>query len=251
MRNWFSILFAVLLLCQVTLAQEFPRPSGYVNDFADVMDPLTIQRISGLARELEQKTGAQIVLVTVRSLEDYDVRDYANRLFETWQIGQKGKDNGILFLDVVENREMWIEVGYGLEGILPDGRVGQIRDQFIIPYLARGDRDSGYLNGMTALASVIAADAGVAITGVPRRVSRSEPSGSRRGITGIIPILFFFFLMMVMGRRRGSMWWFLPMMFLGGGGRGFGGGSFGGGFGGGFGGFGGGMSGGGGAGGSY
>ena len=252
------IVYILLILLASLAAQaqpKLPQPRGYVNDFAGVIDTATAQRIEALALELQQKTGAQIVLVTLKSLDGGEVQDTANRLFEAWGIGQKGKDNGLLFLDAIEERRIWIEVGYGLEGILPDGKVGGIRDQYIIPYLRQGDRSTGYWNGMAALASVIAADAGVTLNGVPQAPPTGRSSRTARGIGGIIPILFFIFLMIFMGRRGGGGLWIFPLLFLGGGGfgrGGWGGSSFGGGsFGGGFGGFGGGMSGGGGAGGGY
>jgi uncharacterized protein len=254
MKNPIRLTLLILVTCiSLSSAQpEFPQPRGFVNDFADVIDPATERRIESFAVELKQKTGAELVLVTIRSLEGESIEGYTNLLFEKWGIGEKGKDNGVLFLDAVQDRRMRIEVGYGFEGILPDGKVGSIRDQFIIPYLSRNDRDSGYLYGMTALASEIAADAGVTLSGVPQRVSRPVSQTNNRGIGSIIPIIFFILLMLVLGRRRGGLWWLFPMMFLGGGGRssGWGGGGFGG-FGGGFGGFGGGFSGGGGASGSY
>lgn len=249
------ILFILLASLPAQAQQKLPQPRGYVNDFAGVIDAGTAQRIEALALELQQKTGAQIALVTLKSLDGGDVQDTANRLFEAWGIGQKGKDNGLLFLDAIEERRIWIEVGYGLEGILPDGKVGGIRDQYIIPYLSQGDRPNGYWNGMVALASVIAADAGVELTGVPQVSPPRQSSRTARGIGGIIPILVFIILMILMGRRGGRGLWIFPFLFLGGGGfgrGGWGGSSFGGGsFGGGFGGFGGGMSGGGGAGGGY
>ena len=254
-RITYLILSFLLLNLPIQAQQKIPQPRGSVNDFAGVIDAGTVQRIEALALELQQKTGAQIALVTLNSLDGGDVQDTANRLFEAWGIGQKGKDNGILFLDAIEERRIWIEVGYGLEGILPDGKVGAIRDEYIIPYLSRGDRSNGYWGGMAALASVIAADAGVELTGVPEVSPPRKSSRTARGIGGFIPILFFIFLMIVMGRRGVGGLWILPWFFLGGGGfgrGGWGGSSFGGGsFGGGFGGFGGGMSGGGGAGGGY
>lgn len=250
----FAIIAVLLFTLPVEAQDEFPRPSGYVNDFAGVLDDATAQRIESLALELQQKTGAQIVLVTLKSLKGGDIHDTANRLFEAWGIGQKGQDNGILMLDAIEERQIWIEVGYGLEGILPDGKVGAIRDQYVIPHLGKGDRASGYWGGMAVIASVIATDAGVTLSGVPTQPPIRQTSRSARGIVGVLfPLLFLFLMMFLMGRRRGAGLWVLPWFFLGGGfGGGWGGGSFGGGsFGGGFGGFGGGMSGGGGAGGGY
>ncbi|TKJ40849.1 methanol dehydrogenase [candidate division LCP-89 bacterium B3_LCP] len=246
------ISLAILIYASVSAQQNIPEPRGYVNDFASVLNVVSGRNIEALCRELEQKTGAQMVLVTLSSLNGGEIHDTASRLFETWGIGQKGKDNGVLMLDAIEERRIWIEIGYGLEGILPDGRVGEIRDRYVIPYLQEGDRSSAYLSGLAAIASVIAADAGVELTGTAPPAPMRRTSRTNRGLGGIIPIIVIMAMMALMGRRRGaSGWWLLPLFLFGGGGfggrGGFGGGSFGGGFGG----FGGGLSGGGGAGGGY
>jgi uncharacterized protein len=244
------LLLLILLTTPLYAQQKFPAPRGYVNDFAGVLDASATQHIEALCLELQQKTTAQMALVTITSLEGGDIRETANRLFEAWKIGQKGKDNGILLMDAIQDRKIWIEVGYGLEGILPDGKVGGIRDQYIVPYLSAGDRASGYYSGLAAIASVIAADAGVTLeagSSAPPPLERQHSQGRRGG--SIFSIIFFFIMILVVLRRP----WLLPFLMMGGGGRGgFGGGSIGGGgFGGGFGGFGGGGSGGGGAGGGY
>lgn len=253
MRIRLYLIAFLICLCalQAGAAEEFPKPTGFVNDFAGVLDVNSGRRIEALCQELQQKTGAQVVLVTLKSLDGGDIQDIANRLFEAWGIGQKGVDNGALMLDAIEEREIWIEIGYGLEGILPDGKVGEIRDRYVVPYLKSGERGQGYFAGIAAIASVIATDAGVTLEGAPKLQPGGGSSRSVRGIGGIIPLLFLIIIMILMGRRRGgSGLWMLPFLFMGsgfGGRGGFGGGSFGGGFGG----FGGGMSGGGGAGGSY
>ncbi len=237
---------------------NIPPPRGYVNDFAGVVDADAARRIEALARDLELRTGAQLALVTLPSLEGGDVQDTANRLFEAWGIGQKGKDNGVLLLDAIAERRVWIEVGYGLEGILPDGKVGAILDQYVIPRLSQGNRGEGYLAGLSVLAQIIAADAGVELDSAARATApRAQAPRGAGNLLGVLIALAVMFLLM--SRRGGGCLWALPwIMMSGGGGRrqggwsggGFGGG-LGGGFGGGFGGFGGGFSGGGGAGRGY
>jgi uncharacterized protein len=256
MKTRIALLATLWLFCAATvLAQpKFPPPKGYVNDFAGVVDAASAQSIERLCLEVQQKTGAQMALVTLNSLDGGDAQDTANRLFEAWGIGQKGKNNGILLLDAITERRVWIEVGYGLEGILPDGKVGAIRDQYLTPLPREGRRGEGYLTALSAIAQVIADDAGVKLDGTV--VSAPRGSSRRNAPPGFIWIFFLFFILMAMFRRRrrgsgiGGGW---PWLFMGGPG-GFGGGGGGGGFGsfgGGFGGFGGGMSGGGGAGGGY
>ncbi|MCP4726847.1 MAG: TPM domain-containing protein, partial [bacterium] len=221
-----------------------------------VISPEVERQMEIISRELNQKTGAQLVVVTMQSIGDNEYTDYATRLYANWGIGERGKDNGVLLFNVIDQRKIRIEVGYDFEGILPDGLAGEIRDQYITPYLTNSDYDGGLGRGHAAVAGLIANDAGVSITGTIA-VDPGRSSGRRsRGSGRIIMIIVFMILMLLGGgRRRGGL---LPLLLLSsmmGGGHsrgGFGGGGFGGGFGGGgFGGFGGGMSGGGGAGGGY
>ncbi|MGH7496579.1 MAG: TPM domain-containing protein [bacterium] len=247
-----ALLIGALLLAGATpiCAQEFPQPLGYVNDYAGVIEDETETRLTNLCREVEEKTGTQLAVVTVNTVGDYDYADYANRLFEKWGIGKKGKDNGVLFFLTMDERKVRIEVGYGLEGILPDITVGRILDNYVIIEFRRGNYSAGMLAGTQAIAGVIAKDAGVEITGaVTPRFNRSESRRRQKGLPWPLLLLLLFFLM------RGSRW-FWPMILMGGGGRRnrdhWRGGGWGGGFGGGgFGGFGGGGSGGGGAGRSF
>ncbi len=240
-------IFLLLLAAAASAENPFPRPIGFVNDFAGIIDEASKQRIEALAVEVERKTGAEIVLVTLKSLDSGDIQDTANRLFQAWGIGKKGEDNGVLFLNAAAERRIWVEVGYGLEAILPDGKVGGILDEFVIPHLRNGRFGEGFLAGISAVAEVIAEHAGVTLDGTVKAapVKRIQ---SERGIGNLVGFFFLILLfLLIFSRRRTGGLWVLPWLFLGGGGRGFGGGSFGGGFGG----FGGGLSGGGGAGRGY
>lgn len=270
MQNIRSIIFRnipiicsllILLVLQsgpVAAFQQFPEPTGYVNDFAGVLSRQYEQAMENLARELEQKTGTELVVVTMTEIGGDDVTDYANRLYENWGIGKKGSDKGALILNVTEARFVRIEIGYGLEGIIPDGLAGEIRDRYIIPGLRDGNYDQGLSNGMSAIAGIVAEDAGVSLTGVTSRPQgrRSSERSSQNGGSIIKLIMFILFFLLIGRRGRGGL---LPLLLMGSmmgsGRRSWGGGGFGGGFGGfgggGFGGFGGGLSGGGGAGGSY
>jgi uncharacterized protein len=250
-----SSLVIVLSFLTVALAQAerpFPKPLGPVNDFANVIPPDDQQKISAIATELYEKTGTAVVVVTMPDIGGAEYNDYVNRLYSAWGIGKKGEDKGILIFVTVKERKMRIETGYGVEAILPDGLVGEIRDRYMLPYLKEGKYGEALLNGTLAVAQVIADHSGVKLTGhTPERVPQKGGSGA-----GFLPlVLIVIFLVFSFRRRRGSWLFFLPFFFGGGGPRGgFGGGGLGGGFGGfggGFGGFGGGMSGGGGAGGSF
>lgn len=221
-----------------------PAPRGFVTDNAGVIPPDKDREIAALLGELQEKTGAEIAILTIPSTQPLDDFDYATAVFDRWKVGRRGKDNGVLMLVAVRDRKVRIITGYGLEGILPDGKVGEIIDTAIVPSFREGDQGAGILRGAWALAQVIAADAGVTLTGSPP--AAPAPPAKEQPPEQLWIFLAFVLLMilsgfmnaMAPGRRR---WW------TGGGYSGGWGGGFGGG-GGGFGGFGGGSHGGGGAG---
>jgi len=246
-----SLLLTMLLLHCFLLtsawAQKFPEPRGAINDYAGVITPQYEHPMDLLAREVLQKTGTSVVVVTLKSIGDNDPADYANRLYEAWGIGKKGEDKGVLILLAVEERKVRIETGYGVEGILPDGLVGEILDTYVVPYLKTGNYEKGLSNALVAVSSVIAKDAEISLTGSSTTDYQTKKKIKERPRINLFSvILFFIVLSMLLGTRRGrTILPFILLMLLAGG-RG-GGGGFGG-FGGGFGGFGGGLSGGGGAG---
>ncbi|MEJ2111565.1 MAG: TPM domain-containing protein [Acidobacteriota bacterium] len=244
-----SLIFLILVVpCLASAQDRLPKPTGWVNDFANVIPASQEQQIAAVSAELNSKTGAELAVVTVSDLNNMPVESYANTLFKEWGIGKKGEDNGVLVLLAVSDRKIWVEVGYGLEPILPDGKVGGILDQYAMPFLSENDFGNGLFACSAAIAQTIAQDAGVTLTG-QAPVSQRSPRQNRSVIGTIIPIIIFIILMIV--TRGRILPWLLFFMMMGGG-RGGGGGSFGGGgFGGGFGGFGGGASGGGGAGRSF
>jgi uncharacterized protein len=265
---WLAAL--LLALCVTAEAEKINdiQAQGYVTDLAGVINPATRQKIELLATEVQQKTGAQIAVVTVNSLEGQTREDYAVNLYKHLGIGAKGKDNGVLILIAPKDRQYKIEVGYGLEPVINDARAGDVgRD--MAPDLRKGDFSAAALTGATGVAQYIAADAGVQLTGIPQRAA---PPPTHESPWWLPFVLFggFFLLIRALSRagRRGGgpragsggMGGALPWILLGSGmgrggswGGGYGGssGGWGGGGGGGFGGFGGGMSGGGGAGGSW
>jgi uncharacterized protein len=236
---------------------KVPPPQGYVSDFAGIIDARTRAQLDALIGELKAKTGAEIAVVTVRSTKPETAFDYAMAIAETWKPGTPGKDNGIVFLVAVDDRQMQILTGYGVEGPLPDGKIGEIRDTIVRPAFRAGDYSRGILAATQVIATAIANDAGVTLQGgPPPRPRRAQPSPFGAFLPIIIILLFFLvaralFRPSVYPRSRGV---FVPPIFWGGGpglgGGGFGGGGFSGG-GGGFGGFGGGSFGGGGAGGDW
>jgi len=244
------------------------HPSGYVTDLAGVIGPEARTRIEALCAEVEQKTGAQMAIVTVQSLEGESVENYAVDLYKQLGVGSKKENRGVLLLVAPTERKYRIEVGYGLEPVINDARAGDA-GRAVVPYLRQ--RDYGKATEIAAwqLAKYIADDAGVTLSGQPPP-ARNQNRGGGIGfpVFWVILGLFIFFraISSLSGRggggRRGGgsggsgLLWFLAGMLANSGGRssggGWGGGGFGGGGGGGgFGGFGGGSSGGGGASGSW
>jgi uncharacterized protein len=249
--------FAVIFLAFAVGLRSEPvsqlRPTDYVNDFAHVLDQATITQLDDICRQVDQKAHAQIAIVTVQSLDGSDIESYAVDLYKQWGIGSKATNHGVLILVATQDRRYRIEVGYGLEPILPDGKVGGFGRE-AVPLLRQSDFDGAISVMVSRVAEVIAQDAGVQLTGLRPATpeNRREPG---QGISsGGIAIIFLVVVILLATRFGRSL---LLGFFLGGGGWGggrggwSGGGFGGGGGGGGFGGFGGGSSGGGGASGSW
>ena len=150
-----SVIWLLPLGTAFVSAQNFPELKGYVNDYAGIMTPQGKAQLEAKLSQLEKDTTAQVFVATVKSLEGDDIQDYANRLFEKWKIGQKDKNNGVLFLVALDDRKMWIEVGYGLEPIITDGRAGRIRDEDVIPMFKKGDYEGGTVAGVNKIEEYI------------------------------------------------------------------------------------------------
>ncbi|MBI5838266.1 MAG: TPM domain-containing protein [Candidatus Eisenbacteria bacterium] len=261
-RRLLPFLLAVMLAWALPARAEFtpdprklPRPAGYVSDYAGILEAQDAQGLEALLTELDQKTTAQVAVVTVPSLGDYDEHTFAVGIFETWKPGAKDKNNGLVFLVAPNDRRMFLNTGYGLEECLPDARTNDVV-RLMRSYFRQGRMSAGVVAGARAVAAEIAMCSGVELTGNPERAAR----GRTRRATSLAEILVVLAMMLALsffaslagvGRgRRGRGGWYSGGGFGGGLGGGFGGGSSGGG-GGGFGGFGGGATGGGGSGGSW
>lgn len=239
-------------------ARAWPKPTGYVNDFAGIIDAASADSMNALIAELQAKTQVQVAVVTIPSLEGEVIDPAAEELYKAWGIGSKEKDEGALILLARDERRVRIEVGYGLEGIIPDGKAGSIIRNVMGPDL-RADRfGPGLWRGVQAIAAIVAADRGVTLDrGGPIAIPGAS-RGSGPPVALILFILFFVISSLIRAQMRPSGWrtrrrrgWYDPWGGFGGGLGGLGGfggmGGGGGGGGGGFGGFGGGSSGGGGA----
>jgi len=159
-----SFIFILIFPAGANAAKKvFPPPVGYVNDFAGVMDASSKERLSSLLTRIEKSGAAEIAVVTILSMEKLgfaDIEEVAVRLFEEWGIGKKGKDNGILIIASIKERKVRIEVGYGLEGQIPDGAAGEIIRKGIIPYFKKQGFGDGLYNGVLLIAERINVDAG-------------------------------------------------------------------------------------------
>ena len=244
-----ALLF-LLMLAPTIQAATIPQPKGdiYTQDFAGLLSNDQKEEINQMAARLDDATGAQIAVLTVNSLDGSDIQSFSNQAFREYELGDAEKNNGVLLVLDIDSRELWIEVGYGLEGALPDGKVGRILDEYTVPYAKNDQFDLAILNTMKVFYQEIATEYGWDGEAVEPVMSNEGGGGGSISIMTIVIILFVLFTIFRnrgggggMGpgsRRRGGVF---PMI-----GPGFGGG-FGGG-GGGFRGGGGGSSGGGGAG---
>ncbi|HEV2232224.1 MAG TPA: TPM domain-containing protein [Terriglobia bacterium] len=255
--RWIITLFGIFCLPLAARAEKIKdlNPQGYVNDFAGVLDAQTAAQITALCTEVDEKTHAQISVVTIKTLEGLEAADFANNLFKQWGVGHKDDNRGILVLLATDDHKYWTEVGYGLEPILPDGKVGGFGRE-MAPRLRAGDYNGGLLDLTAEIAEVIATDRGVKLDSLSNVATpvpvQDEESPSGQNSFPFLPVgIIVLLIVLTIIRNRGGRGIGMvgPGIFWGGGG--FGGGGFSGGGGGGFGGFGGGMSGGGGAGGSW
>jgi uncharacterized protein len=233
---------------------------GYVTDLAGVLSQSGKNQLTALCAEVQQKTQAQIAVITIKSLNGDSIDGYAPDLLAKIGIGPKSTDRGVLILFSIDDHQYRTEVGYGLEPILPDGKVGTFGRE-AVPYLRQGNYDAAILLVTRRVADTIAADRGVTLTSPATVPQLPQNVPGAPGIPLIFIIVVIFVIISAVRRASrggvgpryggGSGWWVGPMIggMMGGGFRG--GGGFGGGGGGGFGGFGGGMSGGGGASGSW
>ena len=227
-----------VMLARAEAIKDIPKPTSYVDDLAGVIDPDAKAQMESLAAEVERETHSTILIVTIHSLDGETIEDFTTQLEEKWKVGPKGSDRGVIMLFAINDHKRRIEVGYGLESVLNDAKVGDI-GRSMVPDLQAGDYGSAILGGERQIADNIARDAGVTLTPLPGRTPRREQQqGHSRGF-GFLPflaILFVFWLISRGGRggRGGGggglgsvLPWFLIGNMLGGSGPRSGGGGFG------------------------
>jgi len=238
-----SILFLSLLTVQFSHAVNIPEnPGNHVVDLAGIVDNSIEAKLNQYLRELEQKTTAQIAILTIKSLEGESIEDLSITVaHDKWKLGQKGKDNGVLLLVSPSDRKYRIEVGYGLEGVIPDSLAGSIGRSYLVPFFKKGEYSNGIYAAALALANEIAKDSGVKITGMPQLERTVQRTGERKSTSLFGKIVsFIFFLILIILFIRNPKLFLMLLLFSSMGGRSGGWGGGGGGFGGGGGGFGGG-----------
>ncbi len=157
--GWTAWLTTAALLVAVPLAAlEVPYLTGRVNDYAGLLSEKQRENLEASLAELERATSAQVVVLTIPSLEGENLEEYSLRVAETWKLGQRDRDNGVLFLVATGDRQMRLEVGYGLEGTLTDATCRRILDGIVRPRFRAGDFPGGIDAGVNAVAAVIRGD---------------------------------------------------------------------------------------------
>ncbi len=149
--SFLSAAFVALIFPVVSHALDIPELQGYVNDYAGMISPQTREELGRELGAFERTDSTQIVILTVPSLEGESIEDFGIKVAESWRIGQKGKDNGIIFIVAKQDKKMRVEVGRGLEGRLTDLMAGRIIDLVVKPRFKRGDFDGGFVAGVSSL----------------------------------------------------------------------------------------------------
>jgi uncharacterized protein len=216
-----------------------PKPANYFNDYAGVVSASTAVELNHKLEDFERATSSQIVVAVFPKMQsDSSLEDYTHRIFQAWQIGQRDKNNGVGWFVFVQERRMRIEVGYGLEGALPDALAKRIIEDDVAPHLRSGDYDGGLVAGVNAIMQATRGE----YRGTGHMVGERNHAAGRNSagsiFSVIIPLLIFLVFASLSFRRRGVVWgggsfgsggWSSGGSGWGGGGGGWGGGGWGGG----------------------
>ncbi len=199
-KSVFVFLMLINILNTNSIAVVSPTSDFYVNDYAKLLNESTKDYIISTNKSLYNQTGSQIVVVTVPSLDGDSLEEYATELFRNFGIGDKSKNNGVLLLLALQERQFRIEVGYGLEGVLTDGKTGRIQDEYIIPYLKQNNWNEGIKNGFSAILDEVSKEYNVEV-GVENAVAIKTTKTNLL----IMYIPFFSFIIgIILGRLKRS-----------------------------------------------
>ncbi|HEV2732890.1 MAG TPA: TPM domain-containing protein, partial [Terriglobales bacterium] len=203
-----TILLGILVLLISVLGYAEPvaqlHPTDYVNDFAHVLNQTSVAQLDNICQQIDQKAHAQIAVVTINSLDGSDIESYAVDLFHKWGVGSKATNRGVLILLAVRDHRYRIEVGYGLEPILPDGKVGGFGRE-AVPLLRQNDYNGAILLMTSRVASVIAQDAGIQLTGIQARAPTPNPE-SGISVGGILLLVIVILIVLFTPLRRLLFW---------------------------------------------
>jgi len=176
-RMWIAALVPLLWVSAIARGEvTLPHPTRLVVDTAGVIEPATEQAMEARLAELKKKTGAEVVVLTIPTTQGEDIFQFSFRHAEQWKLGQKGKDNGVLIAVAVKDRKYFIQVGYGLEAILPDGWVGTLGRQTLVPAFKQGRYGEGLLQAVVAITDRIAQAENVTLTGMPTLPKQRRPT---------------------------------------------------------------------------
>ena len=222
MKSGAKVAFTAVLVLSLAFALHAEpvsqlKPTDYVNDFAHVLDQNTVAQLDNICQQIDQKAHAQIAVVTIKSLDGSDIESYAVDLFHKWGIGSKATDHGVLILLATQDHRYRIEVGYGLEPILPDGKVGAIGRE-AVPLLRQNDFNGAVTLMTTRVAQVVAQDAGIQLSGASEPATPEQQPHAGLSVGGIIAIIIIALIVLFTPLGRLLFWGLLL-----GGGRGGGG----------------------------
>lgn len=206
LRALFAGLLFLVLMGAVHAAPVFPQLTGRVVDEAGILSAKTQRTLTGMLAQHERQTGNQIVVVTVKSLQGYAIDDYGYQLGRAWGIGQKGRNNGALLLVAPNERDVRVEVGYGLEGRLTDAQSKLIIENLILPEFRRGNFDAGVMAGTTTLLKVLGGDA----SALPSPAAEPIPGQDSSGVGlffAIVFIMLFFWPVLLAAAVPRRIWW--------------------------------------------
>lgn len=222
-----SIISWCILLSLTACVSAYPTPQDkYVNDFAQILDANSVQTLHDVFQHVDQETTAEMVFVSLATLNGSDISQYATELGQSWGVGKADKDNGLVILYVQDANKIWVATGYSVEGILPDSKVGRLLDQYYVPARDSDQVAQGIVNVSLALAQVMLENKDELIS------NQAGPSQTESTFIILFIIVIAFLIISSIARRAGARWWWLPLFVPSrgpGGGGGFGGGGFGGG----------------------
>jgi uncharacterized protein len=207
-----SLIIIIALIASSAISLEVPKLKGRINDCANVLVSGDESNLENLLRQTELSTGAQIVLLTIPSLENENLESYALKVAEAWQIGQKESDTGLLFLIALQEKKIRMEVGYGLEPIITDAKSGYIIRKYMIPEFQKGNFYQGIANGLLITSQLINQEISISDEELAEFQKNQAKSQKPQIPVGFLIFLFLIFFGGLGRRRRGGL---LPLLFLG------------------------------------